>query len=106
MLDVNSDRSEFGGVSETEMSIMQDGEGDTYLNIEAKLKKDRSGLVPIDYMFSGFECVNLVQSHFDWYNGFRITMRRPTHPCKFGVYVVTSISEVEHFCGHLIDLTD
>ena len=33
-------------------------------------------------------------------------MRRPTYPCKFGVYIVTSISEMEHFCGHIVDLTD
>ena len=79
---------------------------DTFLNIEAKLKKDRTGLVPINYMFSGFECINLVQQTFDWYNGFRITMRRPTYPCKFGVYILTSFSnEVEHFCGHIVDVT-
>ena len=31
MIDVNSDRSEYGGVSETELSIMQDKkDGDTY----------------------------------------------------------------------------
>ena len=31
MIDVNSDRSEYGGVSETELAIMQDKkDGDTY----------------------------------------------------------------------------
>ena len=30
MLDVSSDRSEYGGTSETELSIMQDSDGDTY----------------------------------------------------------------------------
>lgn len=34
MLDVNSDRSEFGGVTETELSIMQDKQGDTYCKWE------------------------------------------------------------------------
>ena len=47
------------------------------VNVEAKLKKDRSGLVPINFMFSGFQCLNLVQRNFEWFNGFRITMRRP-----------------------------
>ena len=34
LCDINSDRTEFGGISETELSIMQDeASGDTYLNI-------------------------------------------------------------------------
>ena len=55
-------------------------------------------------MFSGFQCLNLVQRNFDWFNGFRITMRRPEHPCKFGVHINTSVAEYEHFVGHLVDL--
>lgn len=105
MVDVSSDRSEYGGVSDTELAIVKDTRtGDTYLNIEARLKKDRSGLVPIDYMFSGFKCHHLVKKDYDWFNGFRITMRRPPLACKFGAYIVTSFSEVEHYSGHIVDV--
>lgn len=30
LMDVNSDRSQYGGASETELTIMQDTDGDTY----------------------------------------------------------------------------
>ena len=30
LLDVHSDRTRFGGVTQTELSIMQDSDGDTY----------------------------------------------------------------------------
>ena len=30
LLDVNSDRTNFGGISETEMTIMNDSNGDTF----------------------------------------------------------------------------
>ena len=76
------------------------------MNIEAKLKKDRSGLLPIDYMFSGFQCLNLVRKNFEFFNGFRITMRKPSFPCKLGVHINTGISEFEHFVGHLADIDD
>ena len=104
LCDVNSDRTRFGGQTETELAIHHEEKtGDTYLNIEAKFRKDRSGLLHIDYMFSGLECLSLVKSHFDYYNGFRITMRPPVYPCKLGVHVNTSIREFEHFIGHLVD---
>lgn len=54
-------------------------------------------------MFSGFECLNLVKQQFDYFNGFRITMRKPAYPCKFGVHINTAIKEYEHFVGHLLD---
>ena len=73
------------------------------VNIQAKLDKDRTGLLPIDYMFSGFQCLNLVYRDYDIYNGFRITMRKPQFPCKFGAHINTGISEYEHYVGHLVD---
>jgi len=30
LLDINSDRTQHGGISETELSIMQDSQGDTF----------------------------------------------------------------------------
>jgi len=68
LLDVNSDRTQNGGISETELRIMQDSQGETFrkylspfltfllvvVNIEAKFKKDRSGLLQINHMFCGF----------------------------------------------------
>ena len=30
LVDVNSDRSQFGGITETELSIQKDGQGDTF----------------------------------------------------------------------------
>lgn len=62
-----------------------------------------SGLLPIDYLFSGIRCLNLVQKSFEYFNGFRIVMLRPNHPIKFGVYIQTSLKEYEHFVGHIVD---
>lgn len=47
--------------------------------------------------------MNLVRQQFDFFNGFRVTMRPPSVPCKFGVYINTAINEYEHFVGHLVD---
>jgi hypothetical protein len=63
-----------------------------------------SGLLPIDYVFSGFRCINLVQRNFEYFNGFRIVMVRPTYPVKFGVYIQTSLKEFEHFSAHIVDV--
>lgn len=55
-------------------------------------------------MFSGFQCIDLIRKQFDYYNGFRILMRKPTYPCKLGVHVCTNLNEYEYFVGHLIDI--
>ena len=55
-------------------------------------------------MFSGWSCINLITKEFDYFNGFRITMRRPEYPCKFGVYLATNLKEYEHFVAHLVDV--
>ena len=54
-------------------------------------------------MFSGFECVNLFKINYEYFNGFRIRMEKPSYPCKFGVYIQTNLKEYEHFVGHLSD---
>jgi hypothetical protein len=64
---------------------------------------EKSGLVPIDHMFSGFKCMNIVKHNYDYFNGFRITMRRPIYPCKFGIYMQTNLKEYEHYVGHILD---
>ena len=73
------------------------------MNVTGRFQLDRSGLVPINYMYCGFTCLSLVRQQFDVYNGFRITMRKPRYPCKFGVHLNTAIREFEHFVGHLVD---
>jgi hypothetical protein len=60
-------------------------------------------LVPVDYLFSGFRCLNLVKQNFEHFNGFRITLIRPRYPLKFGVYLKTSLKEYEHFVAHIVD---
>jgi hypothetical protein len=67
------------------------------------MERDTSGLVPIDFMFGGFKCINLVIKQFEYFNGFRITMMQPSYPVKFGAYIETSLKEYEHFVGHLVD---
>lgn len=71
--------------------------------MHTRLQPDTSGLVPIDYMFGGFQCLDLVRRNFDNFNGIRITMRQPQHPLKFGIYMQTSMREYEHFVGHVVD---
>jgi hypothetical protein len=60
--------------------------------------------MPIDYMFGGFSSINLVTKDFDYFNGFRITMRQPEYPCKLGVFLSTNLKEYEHFVAHLVDV--
>ena len=72
--------------------------------MKAVLKQDRSGLLPIDYMFCGFHCTDLVRKEFNYFNGIRVLMRKPTHPCKIGVYINTALSEYEYFVGHVVDI--
>ena len=47
--------------------------------------------------------MNIVKSNYDNFNGFRITMRRPAYPVKFGIYLMTNLREYEHFVGHILD---
>lgn len=73
------------------------------VEIQSKLIRDKTGLLPISYMFSGFQCVNLMKSEYQLYNGFRITMKPPKVPVKFGAHFVTNLYEVEHFVAHILD---
>lgn len=102
LLDIYSDRTEFGGISETTLQILEDSSG-PFLRLETKLIPDRSGLLPIDYMFGGFRCDTLFKNNFDGYNGFRIKMRKPMLPCKFGVTLTAGLSEYEMYTGHILD---
>ena len=61
LLDIYSDKTQFGGNSETNLQIIEDQSG-PFLRIETKLIADRSGLIPIDYMFGGMKCDNLVKN--------------------------------------------
>jgi len=71
--------------------------------MKSNFKPDNTGLVKINYMFCGFRCINLIQKNFEYFNGFRVVMRRPTHPMKLGVYIQTSLREYEHFVAHIVD---
>ena len=73
--------------------------------MKSKFKPDTTGLLQIDYMFCGFRCINLMQKNFEYFNGFRVVMRRPQHPVKLGVYLETSLKEYEHFVAHIVDTT-
>ena len=107
LIDIYSDRTEYGGVSETglELRKSEGEEGEAYLQMRCKFQQDQTGLVPIDYMFCGFQCINLVKLNYDYFNGFRITMEKPQYPCKFGAHIQTSLKEYEHYAGHLVDTT-
>ena len=72
LLDIYSDATMFGGMSETSLELQDDA-----LKLQSTFVKDDTGLVKIDYQFCGFRCVNLVQKNYDYFNGFRITMRQP-----------------------------
>lgn len=72
--------------------------------MNSQFKTDMSGLLPIDYVFSGFRCINLVQKSYEYFNGFRIVMIKPKYPVKFGVYIQTNLKEYEHFVGHIVDV--
>ena len=73
--------------------------------MNCNFKRDQTGLVQIPYMFCGFQCINLAKVTYEHFNGFRIRMEKPKHPCKFGVYIQTNLKEYEHFVGHIVDTT-
>jgi len=54
MLDEYSDRSEYGGLSETTLSIKKSPNDDFYLEMEARFMEDQTGLIAIKHMFCGF----------------------------------------------------
>lgn len=60
--------------------------------------------MPTNILFSGFQNLYLIKQEFDHFNGMRITMRPPMHPCKVGIHLRVSIgNEHEHFVGHIMD---
>ena len=71
--------------------------------MNSTLVRDNTGLVRINYMFTGLRCIELCLEQFEDFNGFRVTMRPPANPCKLGIYLQTNLSEYEHFIGHLLD---
>jgi hypothetical protein len=96
LIDEFSDSSEFGGLTETKLEHHQE-EG--YLSVMTKFVKDKQGLVlPFDAMFGGFKCMHLFKREYYMYNGIRVTMRPPMHPCKVGIHIKMGISsDYEHF---------
>ena len=42
-------------------------------------------------MFSGLAHNYLMKQEYDDFNGIRVTMRPPMHPCKLGVHLKVSI---------------
>ena len=69
------------------------------------MKKERNNLLPIDYLFLGFKSTSLFQSSFLYFNGLRILMKPPMHPCKLGLHIEVNFKEYEHYVGHLLDNT-
>ena len=67
------------------------------VRIEGRLVKERNDLLPIDYLFFGFRSLSLFQTEFMYFNGLRITMKPPSHPCKLGLYLATNFKEYEHY---------
>ena len=55
-------------------------------------------------MFCGFQCINLTKISYDYFNGFRIVMEKPSYPIKFGAHLQTNLKEYEHYVGHLVDV--
>ena len=99
-------------MTKTELSIEcpeekdQKADVDAFLRMKSEFIWESSGLIKLDHMFSGFRCINLVKTWFDNCNGFRIKMRRPTYPVKFGVYLQTNLKEYEHYTAYLLDTKD
>ena len=85
------------------------------VRIEGKFKRESNNLLPIDYMYFGFKSIDLFISNFMYFNGLRIIMKPPCHPCKLGLYLGVNFKEYEHytvsfqtyylwyFKGHLLD---
>jgi hypothetical protein len=104
LLDDYSDRSEFGGLSETSLSIVKKDNGEHYLDIGARFIEDQTGMVRIKHMFCGFQCQNLSLVQFENWNGLRFTMRKPMYPCKVGLILRTGLNEYDHYVGHILDV--
>jgi hypothetical protein len=67
------------------------------VRLQGKFLKERNNLLPIDYMFFGFKSLGLFQNNFLYFNGLRIVMKPPQHPCKLGLYISVNIKEYEHY---------
>jgi len=93
-----SDSSEYGGESSCTLE-----NSDSSLKMKGQLRRERSDLLPIDYMFAGFKCQDLVQHKFTYFNGFRVTMRPPALPCRFGIVIEHSLRNFDYFQAHIID---
>ena len=46
-------------------------------------------------MFSGFQNNYLIKKEFEYFNGLRVTMKPPMHPCKVGLHIQVSMGN-EH----------
>jgi hypothetical protein len=101
LLDKYSDAALYGGLSETELEHHEEG----FVRVKAKFIRERTGLqLPTNILFCGFQNIYLIKQEFDHYNGIRITMRPPKHPCKVGIHLKVSIAnEHELFVGHIMD---
>lgn len=70
---------------------------ESVVRVEGKLIKERNNLVPMDHMFFGFRSLSMFQNNFMYFNGIRILMKPPMHPCKLGLYLNVTVKEYEHF---------
>ena len=99
MLDVYSDASEFGGLSDTDLRHQKH-----FLQVLTKFNRVPEGFVLPTVMFSGFKHFHLFKKDFDSYNGIRIVMKPPRYPCKLGIHIKVSMgNEHELFVGSIVD---
>ena len=106
MLDEYSDASEFGGLSQQDMRLVTEHDQRfrkislglrRLVRLRGRLRKEPHNLTQVDHMFVGFKCLDLIKQSFENFNGVRITMKPPAHPCKVGLHVQTSFKEFELF---------
>ena len=102
LLDVKSDATEYGGVSQTQL-LHNEKEG--YLRVRTKFVRENLGFeLPDKLLFCGFQNNYMVKQEYDGFNGLKITMRPPPYPCKVGLHVRVSIgNEHEEYVGHILD---
>lgn len=76
-----------------------------YLRMGAKFIREKQGLeIENNVMFCGFQNNWIPKNTFDCFNGFRVTMKPPPYPCKFGVHLKVGLhNDYEPFSGVILD---
>lgn len=77
MTDMYTDQTHYGG--ETICNIEKQPRS---LRISGHLKKEREGLLLVDFMFAGLRCHNLIENRVLGYNGIKVEVKPNNCPLK------------------------